>query len=311
MATEAKSSPSHLSLHDWGGALRELKDELQRDNVSAIAASLAFYGILAIFPALIALVSLYGLFFDPMDVARQMRPISQILPPSAAELINGQLQEVVSGADSSLRLGVFLSIAGLLWSVSSGVGALIKSVNRAYFQDETRGFLRLRALALVTTIAVIVFAIVTLAAVAVLPPLVERLGLPPFVNTLITWLRWPVLALLVILGLAFIYRYAPDHKEKPPFRWITPGSIAATTLWLLGSLAFSFYVTRFGKYNETYGALGAVIVLMLWLWLSAFSVLLGAELNAVLEKRAGRLQQRTPEMRTGRSPKMEEHPAPA
>lgn len=283
-------SPYRLPPRAWGRALRDLWGELKKDHVSILAAALAFYGVLALFPGLIALVSIYGLFLDPAQVEAQIAPFTHLLPASAAELVTGQLHDLVEARGGGLQISLALSLVAVLWSASSGVGALFKGVNLAYFEAETRGFLKLRATAFLTTLGILVFAVLALASVAVLPALFEWLGASQLVETTLAFARWPVLAALVILGLALIYRFAPDHHEKPPFRWVTPGSIVATALWLVGSIAFSQYVAHFGNYNETYGALGAVIVLLLWLWLSAYAILLGAELNAALEKRAGMLR---------------------
>jgi membrane protein len=280
-------SPYRLPPREWLRALRDVAVELKKDHISIVSAALAFYGVLAIFPGLIAIVSIYGLFLDPAQIEEQVAPIVRVMPGSAAQLVTGQLHDLVEAGGSGLGLSLLLSAIGVLWSASSGINALFKGVNLAYFEEETRSTLKLRAIAFVATLGMLLFSVIALATVAVLPPLFSWVGAPPFIETAIAIARWPVLAALLIVGLALLYRFAPNHEKKPPFRWVTPGSIAATALWLLGSIAFSAYVSEFGRYNETYGALGAVIVLLLWLWLSAFAVLLGAELNAVLEHRAG------------------------
>ncbi len=275
-----------MPLSEWKRTLLELKRELARDNVLIVSAGLAFYGILAVFPALIALVSTYALFLDPASVERELTPIVRVLPPNAARLVSDQLHELVAERSTTpLGLGVVISTLAVLWTASSGVLALFKSINFAYSERETRGGVRLRVLALAATLALLAFGVLSIASLAVLPPLLDAIGAPPFVLSAILGLRWPVLIVLLMIGLAVLYRVAPDRDHRASFEWISPGSLLATVCWLAGSAGLSLYVTHFGRYNETYGALGAAIVLLLWLWLSAYSVLLGAVLNAVLERR--------------------------
>lgn len=274
--------------------LRALKDELKRDRVPAVAAGLAFYAMLAIFPALIALVSLYGLFSDPAQVESQLEQLYAVMPPSAADLIGSQMHALVAQSSGALGVGFLVSLLGLLWSASSGVSQLFAAINQAYEREETRSFLKVRGLAIGVTLALLVFAAAALALVALVPPALEALQLGGSVGSAITWLRWPLLALAVMLGLGWIYRLAPDRDGKPRWRWVSPGAVAATALWLAGSAAFSFYASRFGSYQETYGAIGAVIVFMMWLWISSLSVLVGAELNYIVERGAGRLAPERP-----------------
>lgn len=269
--------------------LRSLRDELKRDRVPAVAAGLAFYAVLAVFPALIALVSLYGLFSDPAQVQAQLEQLYGVMPASAAELLGAQMHALVGQSSGALGVGFVVSLVGLLWSASGGVSQLFAAINVAYEREETRSFWKIRGLALGVTLAALAFSALALALVAVAPAALEALSLGSTLEGAVTWLRWPLLAALMALGLGWIYRVAPDRDGKPSPRWVTPGAIAATALWLLGSLAFSFYTARFGSYQETYGALGAVIVFMMWLWISGLSVLIGAELNYVLERDAGRL----------------------
>lgn len=289
MVSDSLRAVLSMPLSAWRDTLIELKNDLRDDNVLVVSAGLAFYGILASFPALIALVTLYALFLDPVAVERELVPITRVLPPTAGRLVQDQLHDlVVARAEATLELGLALSLLAVLWTVSSGVLALFRSINLAYFERETRGLLRLRGLALVTTLGFMVFGVVAIASLAVIPPVLEWLRAPAFVLTLVVHLRWPVLVVLVAVGLALLYRIAPDRKRPAAFKWISPGSIVATLCWLAGSAGLSAYVERFGRYNETYGALGAAIVLLSWLWLSGYSVLLGAELNAILERRTCR-----------------------
>jgi membrane protein len=272
--------PSQVPPRGWKDIALRIKNEVKQDNVGSLAAGLAFYAMLAVFPGLVALVSMYGLIFDPADVEKQVASFSVMLPGSARELLEAQLHQLVANSPSSLGIGAALGIAGALWSASSGVASLIKGINIAYDEPEKRGFFKLRGLALLFTLAVIVLAIVALALIAVLPGLLGSLQGP--VQSLVKIGRWPVLALGVLLVLAVLFRYAPD-REKPRWRWVTWGSAIATIVWLLASAGFSLYVSNFANYDKTYGTLGSVIVLLLWFYVSSFVVLLGAEINAEIE----------------------------
>jgi membrane protein len=262
--------------------LREVKKEVGRDHVGIVAAGVAFYGLLSIFPALIALMMLYGLVADPAQAQQQIEGFSAWLPADARNLIGEQMQRMASGGGRGLGIGLVVGLAAALWSASAGIGALIEGINIAYGTEESRGFVKRKALALGLTLMALVVAVVMILAVAAVPILVDMLPLPDQMKTLLEWGRWPILALLLILGMAAIDYIAPC-RPKPHWRWITPGALAAIVLWMAASVLFSVYVSNFGKYNETYGTLGAVIVLLMWLYIGAFATLLGAEINAEIE----------------------------
>jgi membrane protein len=261
--------------------LLRVKDEMEQDHVGILAAGVAFFGLLSIVPALSALVSLYGLIADPIDVERQVTSLSAVMPGAAREIVGTQLHRLVSAPVGSLSFGLLLSVTLLLWSASTGTNALIEAINLAYDEEETRGFFKLRGLAVVFAAALIVAALVAFGVITALPTALEWTG-APFASQIASWIRWPLLAIAAIVGLALLYRYAPD-RDRPRWRWVSWGSVVATVLWIIVSLLFSLYVERFGTYNETYGALAGVVVLMLWLYLSTYAILLGAELNAELE----------------------------
>jgi membrane protein len=261
--------------------------EVKEDNVSLLAAGVAFYAMLAIFPAIIALVTVYGMVADPAQVESQVSEFAKSLPSGADQLITEQLRNVVNAGEQALSIGLALSLLAVLWSASGGVQGLVKSLNLVYDERETRGFLKLRGLSLLLTLGAIVVAVVALALITVFPAVIDDLGLGEAGELAASIGRWVILALLVLVALAVLYRYAPD-RANPRWRWVSWGAVVALVLWLLGSFGFSWYVDNFGKYNQTYGALAAVIILLLWLYLSSFAVLLGAEFDAEIERQTAR-----------------------
>jgi membrane protein len=263
--------------------LKRVKAEVKDDNVGLLAAGVAFYAMLAIFPAIIAVVTVYGMVADPDQVKTQIGEFAKSLPSGADELLTNQLTNVVNAGRQALSIGLVLSLLAVLWSVSSGVQGLIKSLNVIYDEKETRGFVKLRGLSLLLTVGSIVVAVIALALITVFPGVIDRLGLGQAGQLAASVARWVVLAVLVLLALGVVYRLGPD-RANPRWRWVSLGAVVALVLWLLGSIGFSYYVDNFGKYNQTYGALAAVIILLLWLFLSAFAVLLGAEVNAETER---------------------------
>ena len=267
--------------------LKRVKAEVKDDNVGLLAAGVAFYAMLAIFPAIIAVVTVYGMVADPAQVQSQVNELAKSLPAGADELLNEQLTNVVNAGRQSLSIGLALSLLALLWSVSSGVQGLVKSLNAIYDERETRGFVKLRGLSLLLTLGAIVVAVIALALIAVFPNFVESLGLGQAGELAASIGRWVFLAALMLVALAVLYRLAPD-RASPRWRWVSWGAVVALALWLLGSVGFSWYVDNFGKYNQTYGALAAVIILLLWLFLSAFAILLGAEFDAETERQTAR-----------------------
>jgi membrane protein len=271
----------------WRDIAWRVKDEIAEDNLSMIAAGVAFYLFFAMVPALAAVVSIYGLIADPQQVQQQIQALSGMLPQEAATIIQEQLQQVAGAAPGALTAGAAFSLLLTLWSVNKGTKALIESLNIVYDEQEKRGFIKLNLVSLALTLGMVVFVVVTLALVAVLPALIGMLGLPGIVEGLARWLRWPILAVVFMVVLAAFYRHAPS-RDAPKWRWVSPGAVAATVLWIIGSGLLSWYISNFGNYNETYGSLGAIMILMLWFWLSAFIILLGAEVNAEMEHQTER-----------------------
>jgi membrane protein len=284
---EKVDSPTDIRPGGWWQVLKRGWRESGADNVPILAGGVAFFGFLALFPALIAGLTVYGLVADPAQAAAQIRRVTDGLPGSAQALITDQLTAAIQVDQKALTFGFVVALLVALWSVSSGIGNLIKAVNIAYDQHEARGFTKLRAVSLLLALAAIVFVLATLALVAVVPALIDGLGLGLAGRIAAEVVRWALLIALVVFSLAVIYRIAPN-RPTPHWRWVSPGALAAATLWVLGNVGFSLYVNYFSNYNKTYGALAGVIVLMLWIYLTSFIVLFGAEINAESERQAAR-----------------------
>ena len=291
--------PSEIPPRGWFAVLKRVKAEVKEDNVTLLAAGVAFYAMLAIFPAIIAVVTIYGMVADPAQVQSQVGEFAKSLPSGADELLGGQLESVTQAGRQSLSIGLAVSLLAVLWTASGGVQGLVKGLNLVYDEKESRGLLKLRGLSLLLTLGAILMAVVAIALVAVFPAVIDDLKLGQAGELAASIARWVVLALLVLAAVAVLYRYAPD-RANPRWRWVSWGAVVALVLWLLGSIGFSWYVDNFGKYNQTYGALAAVIILLLWLFLSAFAVLLGAEIDAEIERQTARDTTTGPERPMGR-----------
>jgi membrane protein len=274
--------PAAIPPRGWWAVLRRVWDENNKDNMTIVAAGCAFYAMLALFPAITALVSIYGLVADPQQVEQQVGAMQGVLPEEAASLIATQAHAVAGGTSGALGWGAALAIAFALWTAASGVKTLFTALNIAYEEEETRGLIRFNLDALLFTFLMIVGVVVGLGVIVILPAALDYLPLGPLAGWAVRIGSWAVLLGFLLVGLAAIYRFGPS-RAKARWRWVTPGSLTAAALWLAVSAVFSFYVANFDSYNETYGALGGVIILLMWLYISAFVVLLGAELNAELE----------------------------
>jgi membrane protein len=253
-----------------------------KDNLSLVAAGVAFYAMTAIFPAIAAFVSIYGLFADPAKVQDQVASLSSLLPATSLKLLTDALQSYASKSHSSLNFALLVALALALWSAKAGVSAMMTGLNIANEQEEKRGFILQQVIAIALTVGAVLFAMVALTALAVLPALIGFLPLTDRLKTALDLGRWPLLAVLVGFALAVAYRFGA-YKEHPKWRWISWGAAIATVLWIIGSALFSFYVSRFGSYDATYGSLAAPVVLLLWFWLSVLIVLIGSEIDAELE----------------------------
>lgn len=278
--------PRQIPKPGWRDVLIRTWKEMGRDHVTMVAAGVAFFGLLALFPAIAAIISLWGLMFDPAAIERQIEQVSAALPEQAAAIVREQARSVAAGA-GGVGLAAIAGLALTLYSATKGVKSLIEGLNIVYDEEESRGFVRVNLVALLLTLVLIAMMLAALGLIVVLPALLGVVGLGGTAETLIALLRWPLLALVAMLALAMLYRFAPS-RATPRWRWISWGAVIATALWVAGSIAFSLYVQNFGSYNETYGSIGAVIVLLMWFWLSAYIVLMGAELNSEIEHQTER-----------------------
>ena len=257
-----------------------------RDNATLTAAGIAFYLLLSIFPGLAALVSVYGLFGDPAEVGKQIAPFAGLLPPEAMKLLNQGLEGFIrSSADSHMSLALITSLLLALWSARAAMSSIMVGLTVAYEEADKRSFVIQTLISLALTIGAVAFAVIAIFAIAVLPAVLALVRLDKTVEAALVYGRWPLLAALVVLGFAVLFRFAP-YRSHPRWRWISWGSSVSTLLWLLGSFAFSFYVGHFGSYDATYGSLGAVVILLLWFWVSSLVMILGAEIDSELDLRA-------------------------
>lgn len=272
----------------WGDALRDALREVWGNigthRVLAIAAGVTFYALLAIFPAIAALVSLFGLFADPATISSEVGSMSSVVPGGAIEVVQQQIAHLASGGGSKLSLAFVVSLLISLWSANAGMKALFDALNVVYDAQERRGLLRLNAISLSFTLAAIVFFLVAMGAVVVVPLLLQHVPFGPTLSGVLRFARWPLLVVGTGLALAVLCRFGPD-RDHARWRWITWGSASATVAWLCASLLFSWYAANFGSYNKTYGSLGAAVGFMTWMWISTTAILLGAEIDAVMERR--------------------------
>ena len=274
--------PAEIPPKGWKDILFRVKDELASDNAGLIAAGIAFYGLLALFPAIAALVALAGLITEPVVVANQLDSLVATLPPSASEIVMGQITSVAGADEGGLGIAALIGLLIAIWSASKGVDTMVTGLNVAYDEEEERGFIKRKLVVLGLTLALLVGLLLGLGVTAAIPGLLAYLGDYPLLETIAQWARWPILLMLAALGITLLYRWGPS-RDPAKWRWLTPGSIVATLLWVAGSFAFTFYVENFGSYNETFGTLGGVVILLTWMWLSAFVILLGAELDSEME----------------------------
>jgi membrane protein len=275
--------PGQIPARGWRQIAKRGWKEAKADNVPLLGAGVAFYAFLALFPLLIALVSIYGFFADAAAITEQLRAVTKPLPPDAQKLIIDQVGTLTARGRSTIGVGALVAILISLFSASAGINNLMTAINIAYDEEETRNFLKLRGTALVLTIGAIIFMLLTLGLVAVVPAVLNALELGTVINVGVEIVRWTLLVVLIIVALGILYRTAPD-RDAPQFKWTSVGAVVAAVLFVLASFGFSFYVNNFGNYNKTYGALAGVIVLLLWLYLTAYIILLGAEINAESEK---------------------------
>jgi len=267
----------------WRRVLLNTYEQINKDRLLAVAAGVVFYALLAIFPAVTAFVSLYGLFASPETVSEHIQLLSYVLPEGALDIIQDQISRIVANTESGLSLAFLIGVAIALWSANAGVKAIMDALNVVQNTQEKRSFIRLNAISLGFTMASILFLLLAVGAVVAFPLVMSVFGLGEMVGTA-TWLvRWPLMLIGVMLALSVLYRFGPSGNTGK-WRLFSPGIVFATLAWLAGSGGLSYYLSSFANYNATYGSLGAAIGLMMWMWLTSIVVLLGAELDNEIDK---------------------------
>jgi len=294
MATVSKSghmhsaaTPSEVPGRGWKHILIGVYKSLDEDRILANAAGVTFYALLALFPAIAALVSLYGLVADPATISRHLELLVGLLPGGAIDVIREQMTRVAEQAQGALSLGAVVGFLIALWSANSGVKAIFDALNVAYGETEKRAFFALNAISLAFTLGAILFLLVAIGVIVALPIVMQFLPERGFFEWLIHVARWPLLLLAIVVALALLYRYGPS-RDRPRLRWVSWGSLIAGLVWIAASALFSWYAENFGSYNKTYGSLGAAIGFMTWIWISTIVILVGGELNAEIEHRSER-----------------------
>ncbi len=279
--------PSEIPAAGWLQVLKRVAVAFINDRIMAEAASCTFYTLLALFPAIATLISIYGLFTDPKSLEQQLQSMQGVVPSGGLDLIKGQITALTSSPPKALGFGVALGLITSLWSANNGMKSLFDALNVVYHEKEKRSFIRLTFQTLGFTLGAVVFLILAMFAVVALPIVFNFVGLGSIANQVLSLVRWPLMLFLLTIGLGVVYRYGPS-RAAATFHWLSWGAAFAAISWVLISAAFSYYVANFGSYNKTYGSLGAVIGFMTWIWISTIVVLMGAELNAELELQTSR-----------------------
>jgi membrane protein len=282
MAAAVPSRDKPAAPRDWKAILWRTFQQIDEDRLLATAAGVVFYGLLAIFPAVTALVSSYGLFADPTTISANLQSLAVMLPDGAFAIVQDQIARVLSKGNGTLGVTFIFGLLMAIWSANAGMKAIFDALNVVYEEHETRGFLRLNLTSLGFTIAALAAILLMVGGVIAVPLALQRLGLGERGEWIIGLGRWPALVLFLLTALAILYRFGPS-RTNARWQWISPGAVAATLLWLAGSSLLSWYLSNFGNYTATYGSLGAAIGLMTWMWMSAIIVLCGAELNSEID----------------------------
>ncbi|MGA8855260.1 MAG: YihY/virulence factor BrkB family protein [Christiangramia sp.] len=274
--------PHHIPFRGWIDIGKRVWHEMKVDHVQIVSAGVGFYFFLAIFPTIVAGISIYSLVLDPSQIEAQFSRLSLILPERAFGMISDILHPVIQQTRKEIGWGLVVSILVSIWSANKGTNALFQGVNIAYDEIDSRNIVKKNLITLLFTLTGLVLGLISLLIVIFFPLLIDKLGLTREIEHVLTWFRWVILGVILITTLSMVYKIAPNRRS-PRFRWVSWGAILGTLLWLGGSMAFSWYVSNFGSYDDLYGSFAAVAILMLWLFLTAFIVLMGAEINSEME----------------------------
>jgi membrane protein len=290
--------PKQIPPTGWWDITMRVGRDLSRDNVSLIAAGLAMYGLLSVFPALTATVSLYGLLVSPAEAVREISSFARQMPPGVWQIFQSQLQDMARHPQGTMTVTAAVGIAVALWSARSGMSSLMTAVNVGYQEQERRSFIVQIALSLLFTVGAVLGFIIMLALTVAVPAALSALGAEPWMQIAAAVVRWALLYAFAVVGLAFVYRFAPS-RQPARWHWITWGSAIAALLWIGATELFSVYIQNFASYQKTYGPLGDVVVLLMWFYLSSFFVVLGAEINGETERQTKRDTTTGPEQPLG------------
>lgn len=275
-------APHHIPWAGWKDILWRVYADINDNRLLAVAAGVTFYGILAIFPAIAATVSLYGLFTNPASINDNLSGFLSVMPSGGVEIISDEVKRVASQPGGALSFGLILGLGISLWSANAGMKAVFDALNIVYEENEKRSFVMLNLQSLACTMGALVAVLIAVAVIVISPIVFAFVGIDHWATIVIAWLRWPLMLAVVLSAFAVLYRVGPSRKYAQ-WRWLSVGSVVAAIGWMIVSIGFSWYVSNFGSYNKTYGSLGAAIGFMTWIWLSTFVVLLGAEINAEME----------------------------
>ena len=274
-------TPAQIPPAGWRDLALRVVHGFSEDRIATMSGGVTFFVLLALFPGLAGLISLYGLIADSSTIGQHLSSLDGVLPEGGMQILRDQLQQLTSQPPQKLGFATLASLAISLWSANGGIKAIFEGLNSVYEENEKRSFIKLNAISLALTLGALAFVIASLLMITVVPSLLAFLGLPG-VGEIVNYARWPVLLVAAALMIAVIYRFGPS-REQPQWRWISPGSIFAAVTWIAASLLFSWYTTHFGSYNKTYGSLGAAVGFMTWIWISTMVILIGAKINAELE----------------------------
>jgi membrane protein len=281
---QGAQTPTDMPPNGWRDVLVRVFYSISEDRITTISGGVTFFVLLALFPGLAGLISLYGLFADSGTVGQHLSSLEGILPEGGLQILRDQLQQLTSQPPQKLGFATVASLAISLWSANGGVKAMSEGLNAVYEEHEKRSFIKLNLISLTLTFGILAFVIASLLTITIVPKLLSFVGLPG-VGDIVDYARWPALLFVAAWMIAVIYRFGPS-RDQPKWRWISPGSIFAAVAWIVASLLFSWYTAHFGSYNKTYGSLGGAVGFMTWIWISTIVILVGAKINAELERQA-------------------------